>query len=228
MGIKTKLLTVIFDGELQAHEIPAFRGAIAQKVGRDKVLFHNHKGEQYRYGYPLIQYKSIRKQPALFCIGDGVDAIHHFFSQKDWSIELSGRKIDMQIDQLYMNQHLIQVWETEFSYRIHNWLALNQKSYPAYQEMKGDEPAQRAFLSRILRGNILSLAKGLGWHIEREVKVTIQGPIHMHPAQVKGIRMSAFRLQFRSNVSLPPRTGLGRHVSLGFGNIFPQKESTNT
>ncbi|MEM9722669.1 MAG: CRISPR-associated endonuclease Cas6 [Bacteroidota bacterium] len=226
MGIQTKLLTVIFSGELRPHEIPAFRGAIAQKVGRKHTLFHNHKGDSFRYGYPLIQYKAIKRQPALFCIGAGVEEIHHFFTQKDWSIQVSGRSLEMKIDQLYMNQHFLQVWEQSFSYRIHNWLALNQKSYKVFWEKKDDPEEQKAFLSRILRGNILSLAKGLDWRIDKEVKIQLSSDFRMRPTKVKGIAMSAFSLEFQSNVSLPPRIGLGRHVSLGYGSVFPQKDTT--
>jgi len=40
---KLKYLKVLFEGEIAAHEIPAFRGAIAQKVGLGHILFHNHQ-----------------------------------------------------------------------------------------------------------------------------------------------------------------------------------------
>ena len=54
---KLKFLRVQFDTEIAPYEIPAFRGAIASKVGRDSVLYHNHLDDKtFRYGYPLIQY----------------------------------------------------------------------------------------------------------------------------------------------------------------------------
>jgi hypothetical protein len=55
MPHKLRFLRVRFDGELAAHEVPAFRGAMAQKAGLEHSLFHNHTSEGYRYGYPLIR-----------------------------------------------------------------------------------------------------------------------------------------------------------------------------
>ncbi len=41
-GAKIKVFIVTFDFELKRREIPAFRAAIVEKVGRENVLFHNH------------------------------------------------------------------------------------------------------------------------------------------------------------------------------------------
>ena len=79
---KIKILTAIFDSELQPYEIPALRGAIAEKVGRENVIFHNHlRNDAYLYRYPLVQYKQIGGRPALVCIDYGVDEIHKYFEK---------------------------------------------------------------------------------------------------------------------------------------------------
>jgi len=124
-----KVLTVVFDSEIAGHEIPAFRGAMANKVGHQHTLFHNHQGDGYRYAYPLIQYKRIRGKTALVCLGEGVDEIHHFFSHQDWSLRISGRDLDLKVEQLDLNEFTMQVWDQWFAYRLHNWIALNRHSY---------------------------------------------------------------------------------------------------
>ena len=59
-----------------------------ETAGRENTLFHNHLGKDYRFSYPLIQYKRIRKKPHLFCIEDGVDEVHHFFENKQEGLML--------------------------------------------------------------------------------------------------------------------------------------------
>ena len=71
---KLRVMTVAFDTTIEPYEIPAFRGAIAAKVGLEHEWFHNHNNEglkqvpnhldayvesqqQYHNRYPLIQYK---------------------------------------------------------------------------------------------------------------------------------------------------------------------------
>jgi len=66
---KIRILTVIFDTEIKGYEIPAFRGAVVDKVGLENIIFHNHlSGNTFLYKYPLIQYKVIRNNPAIQCI----------------------------------------------------------------------------------------------------------------------------------------------------------------
>lgn len=44
-------------------EVPLFRGAVIAAVGQESsVLLHNHEGNNYRYAYPLIQYKTAEWQ----------------------------------------------------------------------------------------------------------------------------------------------------------------------
>lgn len=98
---KLKTLFVQFDNELLAHQIPAFRGAIIEKVGRENLLFHQHKNDtEVLYQYPLIQYKSIGHKPSIFCLGDGADEMHKLFQFKKWDINLSGRPYELKIHRL--------------------------------------------------------------------------------------------------------------------------------
>jgi len=87
MAKKIRVLSVLFDTELRASEIPAFRGAMVEKVGKKEILFHNHLPDGFRYRYPLIQYKTLGRKPAIICIEEGVDQIHKYFEKTDWSIK---------------------------------------------------------------------------------------------------------------------------------------------
>ncbi|MFN3557439.1 MAG: CRISPR-associated endonuclease Cas6 [Bacteroidales bacterium] len=224
---KIRTLRIRFSGDLAGHEIPAFRGAIAAKVGHENVLFHNHLGkDSFSYRYPLIQYKNLSGQPGIVCIELGVDEIHKFFQHKDWSLSLSGRKLDMKIENLSLNQFTMQVWDKMFDYRIHNWVALNQQNYTKYLTLP-DEEARQEMLTAILKGNILSFAKGIEWNVSKPIELKIQSPLIPRQVKVKGTNVTAFNLNFSTNIFLPSYIGLGKSVSLGYGVVMNSGKRMN-
>jgi hypothetical protein len=216
--VSLKVLKVVFDHHLKSHELPAFRGAIADKVGHQHSLFHNHEGDRYRYRYPLIQYKRFGSKPAIFCLGEGVDEIHKFFEQRNWSLQISGRTLSMNIDQLDLQHHQLAIRDHPASFRLSNWLALNQEAYRKYQLIDGLVDKIQ-FLERKLTGNILSFAKGVDWYIDQplEVKITQLPPPRLQ--KLKGVKVLGFSPSFQANISLPDGIGLGKGVSLGYGML---------
>jgi len=222
---RLKYLKVVFNDKLRSHEIPAFRGAVAEKVGKEHLLFHQHTGKGYRYAYPLIQYKSLGGQPALICLGEGVEEVHHFFTQRDWSIRIGDRRLDMPVETLNMNQFTLQVWNQTFTYRIKNWIALNQENYIRYQDIP--HLGERInFLEQKLIGNILSFAKGIGWWIDqdKQIKVRLLDLPEPRPVKYKQVYLQGFSLSFHANVFLPNYIGLGKGVSRGYGVVKQVKK----
>lgn len=224
---RIRTLRINFNGELSGHEIPAFRGAVAQKAGLENILFHNHLGkESFSYRYPLIQYKNIGGKPGIICIEQGVDEVHKFFQQKDWSLHISGRKLDMQIENLNLNQFTMQVWDKMFQYKIHNWIALNQNNYKTFME-DDDEERRGEILTAILKGNILSFAKGIEWSVDKPIALKIELPFQQKTVKIKGSKVLAFRLHFSTNVFLPNMIGLGKGVSFGYGVVHAMTKKYN-
>jgi len=215
-------LRITFDSALQQRELTMFRGAIAHKAGVENTLFHNHEGDGFRYAYPMIQYKRLRQKPTIVCVGEGVDSMHSLFAQRDWSLNLNGRKMDLRVEQLHLSDHTLQLSDTRFTYRLRDWLALDQKSYADFRALASDPAAQHRLLETKLRGNILSFAKSVGWWLspEQRIEVSIAA---FHPVRVpfKGISMCGFHVIFSCNVSLPPYIGLGKGVSHGNGVLLP-------
>lgn len=222
---KVKTLLVRFNNELAPHQISAFRGAVIEKVGREHTLFNHHVDDKvYLYDYPLIQYKSIGKKSAIMCIGDGVDDIYKLFHFKDWSININGTKVLLEINKLDLNNITLNVWDNSYDYLIRKWLPLNEKNFSAYQEITSLK--QRCeFLEKIMIGNIISFAKGIEWTIEKKIVVTINEIIHTMPVKYKGIPLLSFDISFSCNVFLPSFLGLGKSVSHGFGTIIMNKKN---
>lgn len=216
---KIRLITIKFDTEIASHEIPAFRGAIAEKAGFENTLFHNHlKDGSFAYRYPLIQYKRLGKNPAIICIEDGVDEIHHFFQNKSWDVFLGDREVKLTVGSLNMNQITMQVWEKTFDYTIRNWLPLSQENYKAYLSLT-DEMDKTEFLERKLIGNIISMAKGIKWDIEKQIKLRINELSHPKKLSYKQQYLVGFDATFRTNVFIPNGMGLGKGVSMGMGVV---------
>jgi len=216
---KIRILNISFDTEIRSWEIPAFRGAVIAKVGQENLLFHNHvNNTEFRYKYPLIQYKQIHNKPVIVCVDFGVDEIHKFFEKRDWSLDISGRTLDMKIGRLDMNQFTMQVWDRHFAYHIRDWLALNQENYRKYTQLTTDTE-RMSYLESLLKANILSFAKGIDWTIEKPIELTITKLYEPRMKKLKQQKVLTFDLDFSTNVFIPNHIGLGKSVSLGFGVV---------
>ena len=110
-----------------------------------------------------------------------------------------------------------------FTYHLRKWLPLNQENYAKYMAMESLAD-KYAMLEKLLTGNILSMAKGLGVHFERQVECKITAMEEPRLIVYKGVKMMAFDAEFKSNVSLPDYVGLGKGVSLGFGMVVRRYE----
>ncbi len=220
MNDKLNVLLLRFANELRMSEIPLLRGAVLKLLeGReDIVLFHNHLEDGERYSYPLIQYKRIGGRAAMVCVGEGAEEIGKFFSAGSMDVMIGGRAERLEVDTVRAYSVLVQVWSDMFTYRIRKWLPLNQGNYAKYRQM--ESLAERYdMLESLLVGNILSFAKGVGIHFEKQVGCKILAMDEPRLTRYKGVKMMSFDVEFKSNVSLPDYIGLGKGVSLGMGTI---------
>lgn len=224
---KLRLLSVSFDTHINPWDLPRFRGAVAQKVGYEHEWFHNHDNERggFHQRYPKIQYKldthNGQQRPMLLCIEEGVEEAHHFFSQPDWGLTIGARDHDMRIAKLDVHQYTLGVWEHDFLYRIHKWQALNSDNYAEWQRL--DSLADRyRFLEETMASHILSFARGVDCDLERRFEVRITRLQKEEWISYKGVKILAFTLEFKTNVSLPDWIGLGKGGSTGFGVVRRQ------
>lgn len=59
-------LILQFTNELTQNDIPKFRGAVIASLKEKNILYHNHIEDNFRYAYPLIQYKRIHQKVSEF------------------------------------------------------------------------------------------------------------------------------------------------------------------
>ena len=215
---RIKLLVVTFDFEIEKREIPAFRAAIIEKVGKENILFHNHLGQNFRYGYPLIQYNAFRGNPTIVCINEGSEEILKFFEQTNWNIVLNGKEINTEIKHLSFDYFNYGFSTGHLKYKIENWFALNESNFRRFMQLNNDKERIR-FLERVMIGNIISFAKGIKWSIDQQIELAISHLPKQHSFTFKSHQMIGFNLSFTTNIILPDLIGLGKSVSRGFGVI---------
>jgi hypothetical protein len=224
---KIRMLRVSFDTEIKDSEVPAFRSAIINKVGEENILFHHHLDtQQYLYKYPLIQYKCLHRQPTIICVDQGVDEMHKYFEKHNWNIRVNERELNMKISKLEMNQLTLQVWNKQFQYYIHNWIALNSENLAKYNSLKA-MTERIGFLEKTLVGNILAFAKGVEWNVDKRIELKIHDFREPRTVKIKTSDLIGFNVTFSTNVFLPNYIGLGKAVSKGYGMIRQKRTDDN-
>ncbi len=213
---KIRTLTLKFRNQLQNKEIKWFRGAIIHALDKDNILFHNHEGNNYRYAYPLIQYKRINQCAAILCLEEGVEAIGEFFSHYDNHIRIGEKNISLEIDFLFPAIFSLQLTEHPIPYSLKRWLPLNHDNFQLFQKIDNDEQRTH-FLEKILTGNILSCMKGLHVFLNKKINCEIYEITKIYFIPNKNINLLAFDIKFYCNLTLPQYIGLGKNASINCG-----------
>lgn len=224
-----RTLTILTDAEIHQNEIPLFRGAVINSLGEHpNVYFHNHlDDDRFRYSYPLIQYKQLGGKAAIVCIEEGVDIIGQFLTEVNGMLTIGNRQVTCNTRGIQPAKILVQTWVETFSYHVSRWLPLNSKNYQLYQNIEGIVE-RVTFLENVLKGNLLSMLKGLDIHLEKELILKITRLSDPYLLYNKGVKMMAFNADFKCNLSIPNNLGIGKNASIGCGIVHQlRKEVEN-
>jgi hypothetical protein len=219
-----KVLTIRFHNELKQSEVPLFRGAVVNMLKNNNILFHNHTEEGFRYAYPLIQYKRINGKAAIVCIEEGTESIGEFFNSFQDTVYIGREKARLELNTVKAERIAVQSWEYMFSYSIRKWLPFNSENYEKYQQTSGLKE-KFDMMERILTGNILSFAKGVGFYLEKKLICSIYNAEPKGSIHYKNISFEAFDIFFKVNFTLPNYIGLGKGASHGFGMLVRMNDS---
>lgn len=210
------MLTVKLEGnKVESRDIPKIRGYLANKFPQYLEL-HNHLGnDKFKYGYPVIQYKSIGGVPNIIAINDASKILIDIFfdvkeiDMKDKVMSILEKGYVLKTKELGVEDGLV---EYEF---LTPWMALNQENYDKYARSPEDERA--GILKKVLVGNVLSMAKGLDCWVDKPIEAMIK----LRPVEVKykDRKMVGFKGRFMTNFAIPDYLGLGKSVSRGFGTV---------
>lgn len=214
------IVIVQFVNEIDPRSIVHFRGAVIAALEDKCLLFHNHDNDKLRYAYPLIQYKRIHKKAAVMGIGKGTEDISQLLNSRDFNYLIGKEQIEMQIEAVNAYDHKITLTENaESQFRLRNWLPLNSKNYTQYQN--SENMIERILiLEDVLKGNILSFLKDNGIILDRhteQIELHITDITAQRYITYKKVKLMAFDIEFKVNLSLPQYIGLGKNASVGCG-----------
>lgn len=208
--IKTSILEMKADRPI-LEPASNLEGFIAKKFPKFSIV-HNHIGDKYLYDLPRVQPKIIDGKAYILGIEEGTEII----------------KLMEDIDKLYLGNNIYNIEQKTFYNKdeiimptrefiqyefMTPWLALNKKNYSKFRQLK-DQKEKKLMINNILKGNIISMCKGLGFDVEPD--------IYVHSKLIEGRSMyivlrTSFMGEFRTNFVIPDFFGLGGKVSVGFG-----------
>lgn len=211
----------VFEDLISPDELRFFRGVVIN-LSDNTPLFHNHVDTGYSYSYPKVQYKLLDGHPAVLGIGEGADAVMDIFAgMESLHCRLGHYSRQLRLASLADWHDEIGISGTQQAYCIENWLPLNSRNFREYREAEG-LIGQLTLLQRILTGNLLSFAKGMGLFFDRQIKCIIEDIRTNDGMGFKGIEFMEFSAVFKSDVLLPQWIGLGKSASLNHGIILKQ------
>lgn len=187
-------------------------------------LLHQHRGDLLIYKYPMIQYRILSHNAIIIGIEAGANVLQEIYREAS-SIRLG--TVDYTIVERSMKMvnakfGLTQAIHT-YSF-ITPWIALNQQNYRDYQLMT--YPERREKLRKILIGNLLSAAKGLGNQVEDQIKLDLL-QVRTVPCTLKGVPLIGFLGSFMVNFEIPDYLGIGKSVSRGYGAVIKMGQNSS-
>ncbi len=196
------------------HSGTGLRRAVTAGFPDDPLLHHHKVDGASDYSLPTVRYLVVDNLPLLVGLGEGRETVISVAGNIEQLVVGRKRYTVVGHDFIEDGVYLGMTPELTTYKTLTPWLALNQKNVKKFNQLKTDHEKRR-LLERILTGNILSLAKGLGFHVNAGIAVKIISfswrKIHT-PQPLLG-----FQATFVSNVIIPEFLGLGKLVSKGFG-----------
>ena len=216
-----RTLLATFDLRLSNREINRWRGAFLEAASCGPDLLHNHRGDHgLHYRYPLVHYRTRFGRAAIFAVNEGAMALHQSMSGLGWKIRWHDEQKELKLENLQLREFELGWREAPQAYRLHRWVALNQKAYRHWQTAD-DLTARLHLLQQALARQIQAFATSVGWDMPEPPPVLLQDLRRQTPVRVHGARLMAFDLDYQTPLYLPPLIALGKATSLGYGWQVP-------
>lgn len=205
------------DVNLKSRDTPKLRGAIASRFP-GYTLLHNHlEADKFLYKYPKVQYKIIDGLAIVIGFKEGIEVLENIYGSLN-GIKFESPEHQKSYSEIYITKsdHPFGYSEIPIKYKfITPWMALNQKNHKQF--LSNSENENKKLLSAIMIGNILSLAKSMGYSIKNILYV--KHLLHRKHVNFKNNTIITFEGSFSVNFYIPNYLGLGKSVSRGFGTV---------
>jgi len=246
---KVKVLEkkIFTDHSLSFEDIEKVRGFFADNFSHE-ILFHNHKKDgSHRFEYPKIQYKLEADDPLIVAIGEGTKKLKEAFSGLQ-EIQIGNTIYPAQSIERAQDFTLEMKDELKHYYYFKSpYFALNDDNFREYKKIisngekqecgnmkfinkhkNNNREEQRKMLERVLTHQLLDLANGFNWRVDRYIEVQINNfdgyfkefvrTDQKNDTQNK-TNVFCFNVNFQSNMLIPNNIGIGRAKALGYGQV---------
>ena len=227
---KMKLIKITFKLPLQPWQISQFRGAMSDWVTTHKktilseeemALFHNHNNSQnsvknFHYRYPLIQYRSIKEQAAMFVLQEAIPVVQKVLMDTSPPFVMQKEVHSLQWTDMPQYEHALRMANEPQTYRLRNWIALNKERFEEWSEIRG-LTRKVVMLQKAAVGHILSFAIGMDWQVPEHFEVELLELRAWKQVRYHKVHLNAFDVVFQVSILLPEGIGLGKATSHGFG-----------
>ena len=178
--------------ELRTRDAHKLRGYFGNLFKEHSPLLSNHYEDgSLRYRYPLVQYKVIEKTPVLIGINDGGKLLTQLFL-KIKALNIDGNTYAIQSKNISSTNQDIGFSENLHEYQFKTlWLALNQKNYKKYSQLK-DEAEKDDMLRSILVGHVLSFFRNTGVELDQTQRLMAKLNVTQKQTKFKDKSMLAF------------------------------------
>jgi hypothetical protein len=190
------------------------RGAVVAKV--DHPEFHHHRGTDLLYRHPLIRYDVSPDAAVIAGLAEGALLLRGLPRFEELTLGNERHPvIEHRMETVRVN---IGPTRRPVSYQVKTpYLALNQENHMSWEH--GSPIERRRLLERVVVGNLLSLSKAVGLHVEERLRAEVDlETIGLHELK-PGVRLLGFRGTFRVNFAVPDGWGIGKSSARGFGTL---------
>lgn len=200
---------------------PSMRGFFASRFN-DLIELHNHNTDQFVYSYPLIQYKFVGEIPLLIRINEGTKVLKEIFDKFD-TINLNGKEYEIIERTMTIRKEEFGLSNQIYFYEFLNpWFALSQKNHEKFKLAENNEE-KAELLRNILKGNLLSMSKSLGYTVPGQIKCDVD--LLPTKSKYKDTDITSFDGDFMVNFYIPDYLGIGKSVAKGFGMVRKVQEN---
>ena len=190
------------------------RGAFARRV--DRPEFHQHVEDGLLYRHPLIRYDVSTGDAVVAGLAAGAMLLRGVPPFTEITLGRETHRV-LRHQQEVMRVDLGPTSSlTEYEFRT-PYLALNQDNHVAWD--RNSEVDRCRLLVRVVVGNLLSLSKAVGLHVEERLAAEVDlEPDGWHEIK-PGVRLLGFRGTIRVNYLIPDLWGVGKSSARGFGTL---------
>jgi hypothetical protein len=197
--------------------LPEFRTSIARQLTEQPPRdYDGSPAGRIIYRYPAIHCKDVKGELVLIGICQGAWFLHGIAEGKKEIVTGNDRCTIVSRDMEIRDEEFgIDGGMHTYEFRT-PWLALNQQNARKFYDLKG-KPARDAFMHKILKENLKSLAKSLDYsHPE---SITCTAHVRFKRERIDRENIMVFLGKFETNLRIPNYLAIGQSVSQGYGTI---------